>query len=428
MTETLAWIFPAITLISLIGVPAYAGIRRGRFYALFSAIILGFSSAGALAVYWRLGLWIPGPLLPWVQVLFVYAMCATSVHYLMLSHARMRPPLYRWAISTPGQVFLAANFIATFWLIVLLVIRVPLYLLEAHQALAWLAPLDALPYVMGIMAALTSARPKKETVQLRIGEAKPTEFKRLPVRRSPERVSPLQNDSPLRIVQITDPHLGPWQPVQRLRELVASLAKQDPDLVLLTGDFLTMESNATPGALAEALSPLAELPGRCFAIFGNHDHEAPEEVRSGLAANGICLLVDEAESVVTRTGPIQIIGADYVGKNRKEHLQTLLEAHPRTNDQPRLLMLHDPSAFHDLPKDNVDLVLSGHTHGGQVGLVSLGFDWTVLSRSKWPDHGHFALGRSHLYVHRGTGFYGFPLRIGVPGEASILEVHWTPQT
>ena len=59
---------------------------------------------------------------------------------------------------------------------------------------------------------------------------------------------------------------------------------------------------------------------------------------------------------------------------------------------------------------------------GQVGLVSLGVDWTVLARSRWPDHGLFARGRSRLYVHRGTGFYGFPLRVGVPGEASVLEV------
>jgi hypothetical protein len=49
-------------------------------------------------------------------------------------------------------------------------------------------------------------------------------------------------------------------------------------------------------------------------------------------------------------------------------------------------------------------------------------DWTVLSGSRWPDHGFFGHGTSRLYVHRGTGFYGFPLRIGVPGESSVLEV------
>ncbi len=84
-------------------------------------------------------------------------------------------------------------------------------------------------------------------------------------------------------------------------------------------------------------------------------------------------------------------------------------------------MLHDPLTFHYVPVGDVDLTLSGHTHGGQLGLVSFGLDWTVLSRSRWPDHGLFAHGSNRLYVHRGTGFYGFPLRVGVPGELSVLE-------
>ena len=78
----------------------------------------------------------------------------------------------------------------------------------------------------------------------------------------------------------------------RPERVIEVIAHYEPDLVLLTGDFLTMESNATPGALAEALSPLREAAGRCFAIFGNHDHEAPEEVRDAMKRNGVRLLVD----------------------------------------------------------------------------------------------------------------------------------------
>jgi predicted MPP superfamily phosphohydrolase len=124
----------------------------------------------------------------------------------------------------------------------------------------------------------------------------------------------------------------------------------------------------------------------------------------------------------TPAGPVQILGADWASRERRARLTALLERHPRRAGALRLLLLHDPSAFHDLPDGAADLVLSGHTHGGQVGLVSFGFDWTVLSRSRWPDHGLFARGASRLYVHRGSGFYGFPLRLGVPGEASVLEV------
>ena len=75
-----------------------------------------------------------------------------------------------------------------------------------------------------------------------------------------------------------------------------------------------------------------------------------------------------------------------------------------------------------MPDGAADLVLSGHTHGGQLGLLSMGLRWTVLSRTRWPDHGLFGHGTNRLYVHRGTGFYGFPLRVGVPGEASVLEI------
>jgi predicted MPP superfamily phosphohydrolase len=174
--------------------------------------------------------------------------------------------------------------------------------------------------------------------------------------------------------------------------------------------------------LAAALAPLPPSSGRCFAAFGNHDHEAPDVVREALDANEIRLLVDESVVAPTPTGAVQIIGADYRRQERREHLAALLADHPRIDGHLRLLLLHDPSAFHHLPDDDVDLVLSGHTHGGQIGLVSLGLDWTVLSRSRWPDHGLFARGRSRLYVHRGSGFYGFPLRVGVPGEASVLEL------
>ena len=69
-------------------------------------------------------------------------------------------------------------------------------------------------------------------------------------------------------------------------------------------------------------------------------------------------------------------------------------------------------------------MLSGHTHGGQIGLVSLGLKGTVVSLfGVSPDHGFWARGTDRLYVHRGTGHYGFPLRMGVPGEESVVRVH-----
>jgi predicted MPP superfamily phosphohydrolase len=151
---------------------------------------------------------------------------------------------------------------------------------------------------------------------------------------------------PLRIVQITDPHLGPFMSVSRLRTICERAVEQKPDLVLLTGDFLTMESQSDERHLAEALSQL------------------------------------------------------------------------------RIAMLHDPGGFRHVPEGAADLVLSGHTHGGQLGLLWLGLQGTIVSvLTSLPDHGFWALGKNRLYVHRGTGHYGFPLRVGVPAEQSLLAVH-----
>lgn len=413
--------FPFVAFATWLLVPLYAAIQRGRTFAIFSAVTFGIALVGGCVVHARLPDWLPSSLQPAVDVLFLYGITAAAIHYAHLVRARLRGPLFRVGISSPGQAFVAASFMAAFWLLALLVVRAPFWLFDAHGVLAVLAPLDLLPYAVCLIALARSSRPVRELVRVRRSAEEPASLKRLPVERYRRALPEPLPTRPLRLVQISDPHLGPWQPVERLRNIVEELVGREPDLILLTGDFLTMESNASPGALAEALAPLRRLPSRCFAIFGNHDHEAPDEVRAGLEACGATLLVDAAAVADTPAGPVQIVGSDFVRRERAAHLAGLLERFPRLPGHVRLLLLHDPSAFHDLPDDEVDLVLSGHTHGGQIGLVSLGLDWTVLGRSRWPDHGLFGRGRTRLYVHRGTGFYGFPLRVGVPGEASLLE-------
>jgi predicted MPP superfamily phosphohydrolase len=215
--------------------------------------------------------------------------------------------------------------------------------------------------------------------------------------------------------------------VQRLRRIAQAAVDKAPDLICLTGDFLTMESQSDPELLRRALEPLAApaMRGKVFACHGNHDLEAPVTVRRALEANGVRLLVDESEIVETEAGRVQVVGMDFVWRDRAARLRTVCAAYPRVQGSTRLVLLHDPGAFRHLPEGEADLVLSGHTHGGQVGLLSLGLSWTFLRLFgiTIPDHGFWARGRDRMYVHRGTGHYGFPLRIGVPSEESVLHVH-----
>jgi hypothetical protein len=385
-------------------------------------VILLMSMPGVLLSEVRFESWFAPAWLPFFRGVSLYCVAVAGLHLAHLVRARMRSRIFRLLVSVPGQATVAAGFMMSLWLLAVLPVRLLFVWLDFSVGLSVLSWFDLLPIIVAVASIATSARPVEEWVRIRLGEAGPSEVSRVPVERHRGRVPPPLAKRPLRVVQITDPHLGPWQSVRALRATVARLLERDPDLVLLTGDFLTMESMGTPGALHEALEPLSDREGDCFAIFGNHDHEAPDEVRSALEANGIHLLIDEEVVAQTPSGPVQLIGADYVGRDRGEHLEGLLARYPRIEGHLRLLMLHDPLGFRNIAAGEIDLVLSGHTHGGQVGLVSLGLDWTVLSRSAWPDHGLFARGSNRLYVHRGTGFYGFPLRIGVPGEASVMEL------
>jgi predicted MPP superfamily phosphohydrolase len=120
---------------------------------------------------------------------------------------------------------------------------------------------------------------------------------------------------------------------------------------------------------------------------------------------------------------------DFSFRERAVRMKACCEAHPRLPGALRIALLHDPGAFQHLPEGEADLVVSGHTHGGQVGLLSLGLPWTMLRLfAKIPDHGLWARGTDRLYVHRGTGHYGFPLRLGVPAEESLLRVHAVPSS
>ena len=418
----MAELFWSLAVAAPLVVPLYAYRMRGRTYAIFGLVILALSVPGAVIAHARLRAWMSPPTETLLDLAFVWGMAAATTHLAALVQPRLRPTVFRRAVSIPGMTFIGAGFLSGLWLLALAPLRGFLGLLGADGVLHAIRGLDLAPFGVALASVVTSVWPQHEVVRVPLATEGPTEITRLPVERHRGRLPAPTVDRPLRIVQIADPHLGPWQSVRTLQRRIEALLAHEPDLVALTGDFLTMEGAATRGALAEALAPLRALPGRCVAIFGNHDHEHPDEVRHALAVNGVRLLLDEETTVDTPIGPVQLVGADWVDRDRRPHLHALLARFPRRPDHLRVLLLHDPSAFAHVPRGEVELTLSGHTHGGQLGLLSLGVDWTVLRRTRWPDHGLFAHGSNRLYVHRGTGFYGFPLRVGVPGEASLLEV------
>ena len=390
--------FPLLTLGGFLVVVLFALFRRGRTFAMFAGVLGGIYSLLAWAMAPA-----PGPLL-W---LYTSLHCAVYVNFISLSRPRMRRLPFRLLLSWPSAVMVGGTLLSLPWAILVAV--------GFHPWLPWL------PYALATIGMLQSLWTRPEAVVLVLhGPTGPEVPSLQPHPRGTHRQA-----RPLTVVQISDPHLGPFMSVARLRAIAARAVESQPDLVLLTGDFLTMESQQDPQHLLEALRPLRALPGRVFACLGNHDHEARAVVERGLRENGVQLLVDDSTELETSAGPVQIVGMNFVWRDRQAHLATVSAAHPRQAQALRIVLLHDPGAFKHLPDGSGDLVLAGHTHGGQVGLVSLGLSFTILRLFgiHIPDHGFWARGTNRMYVHRGTGHYGFPLRLGVPAEESLLRIH-----
>jgi predicted MPP superfamily phosphohydrolase len=361
-------------------------------------VVLGVYSLLALAM---------GPSFRRIAPAFLALHVTVYVNFVLLSRPRMRPFAYRLLVSLPAAFFSAGTLLSLPW-------AIPLAL-GFHPWAPWL------PYALGAVGVLQSLTAREEEIDLVIGDGSASASDR--VLSHPR--GALRVPRPLKVVQITDPHLGPFMSVARLRRITERAVSRAPDVIFLTGDFLTVESRADLEGFTRALEPLRAMPGRAFACHGNHDHEALDTVAKGLAANGVTLLVDDERTLETGSGPLQIVGADFRWRDRALHLARVCKEHPRRPGMTRIILLHDPGAFRHLPDGEGDLVLSGHTHGGQVGLVSLGLSWTFLRlfAPKLPDHGFWARGKDRLYVHRGTGHYGFPLRLGVPAEESVVRVH-----
>ncbi len=393
----MSW-FGAVTVAGWLLVVVTALVLRNRSFAAFVGVLVGIYSLVAAAM---------APAFSAVFPAFAAFHAVVYVNFLALARPKMRPLPYRLLVSWPASFFVAGTLLAIPWAVVAA--------LGFHPWVPWL------PYALAATGILQSLTTKREEVDLVISGPEGPSADKL----APHPHGSMREERPLRIVQITDPHLGPFMSVARLRRIAERAVKAEPDLVFLTGDFLTMESHSDPDLLLSALEPLRALPGKVFACHGNHDHEAPAVVARALARNGITLLVDDSQEVETEAGHVQIVGMDFAFRDRAARLARVCAQHPRQPGKTRIVLLHDPGAFKHLPPGEGDLVLSGHTHGGQVGLLSLGLSWTFLRLfgDKIPDHGFWARGTDRMYIHRGTGHYGFPLRLGVPAEESVVRVH-----
>ena len=229
-----------------------------------------------------------------------------------------------------------------------------------------------------------------------------------------------------RLVQLSDIHLEEFTEPWYLRRVVSQVNQLAPDLVLLTGDFisrgpgsLSIAERAMP-VCADVLSGLT-CPLR-YAVLGNHDVAVDGRmVTAQLAAVGIPTLVNESTQIEVGDQHLWLCGVDDPGTSNPD----LGEAIPDNPDAPIILMAHEPD-YADKVRQHprgkkVDLMLSGHSHGGQIRLPYIG-PLILPPLGKKYVHGHFQFEHLQLYTNRGIGTVGMPFRFDCPSEITELTL------
>jgi predicted MPP superfamily phosphohydrolase len=233
---------------------------------------------------------------------------------------------------------------------------------------------------------------------------------------------------PLRIVHLSDLHVE--RLTQREQALPAIVAGLSPDLIVLTGDFLSTTYNTDPRALADLEILLAQLhaPGGIYAVWGTEEVDSPTLLGPLLRDLGITLLHDEATELVLQGHSLWIMGI-YPSRDPEAEgrtLHSLLCAAPQ--GAFTLLLYHLPDLMPQAAALGVDLFLAGHTHGGQWRLPGFGALLTSSRYWKRYESGSYREGNTLLYVSRGLGMEGFGApraRFFCPPEIVALTVSGT---
>ena len=232
-----------------------------------------------------------------------------------------------------------------------------------------------------------------------------------------------------RIAQLSDVHISPFMPADEIRRCITIANGLKANLVALTGDYVSDD----PAAEREVVQALAGLraPFGVFGCLGNHEFytETEDSITRLFAAVGIRTLRQERAPIQSHGEVLNLIGVDYQqARFSRDHDGHLVDRYLEGNeklvmrDMVNILLSHNPNSFDRAAELGIDLTLAGHSHGGQLALsfVNRGL---ALVRPETPYvSGWYEKSGGQLYVNRGIGTTGPPIRLGARPEITVLEL------
>lgn len=214
-----------------------------------------------------------------------------------------------------------------------------------------------------------------------------------------------------RIGLLTDLHRSQTVPHELIDAAVRLLMAERPDLIVLGGDYVTWGDRRYVSPVAEALAPLS-APHGIYAVLGNHDDD--RDMPAALGAHGIAVLRDARTRLTIRGEVLDLAGIRYWTRKPSDIARVLGDAAPNV-----ILLAHNPMRLVEAAALAVPLVLSGHTHGGQIVLPGLG----AFAAREFPViAGPGRREGTAIYVSRGVGTVYVPLRLNCPPEVAVLTL------
>ena len=230
-----------------------------------------------------------------------------------------------------------------------------------------------------------------------------------------------------RICQLSDIHIGPFMPASEIRKYVAIANALKPDLTVLTGDFVTFDPG-TEQPVVEALSGL-RAPFGVFGSLGNHDAWARVEdsITELFRQVGVRILRGTNVEITAGADSLNLMGVDFQSHRRFGPSAPVVRLLGNIEsviapDRVNILLSHNPDTFERAASLGIDVSMAGHTHGGQAALEFISPE-IAPSRLVTPYvAGLFHKPGSQLYVNRGIGTIGIPIRIGAPPEITLYSL------
>jgi predicted MPP superfamily phosphohydrolase len=384
-------------------------LRRPLLTALVIGLALCFLASVHAYIATRL-LIDPGVGSPWRELgLAGIALLGLTLVLQPILERSLRPPAAR-IVAWPASLWMGFAFL----ILLQLLVSDALLWLGGSSAFAAAGP-EAQADAVGARAAIVAAVALVAgAVALRGGLRPPSLVQvEIPLQRWPHELDGF------RIAQISDIHIGPLLGRDFAAHLVERVNGLDADLVAVTGDLV----DGGVRQLRDEVAPFEGLTARrgVFFVTGNHDHYSGAGDWAACASElGMQGLRNERVEIQQGGSVFDVVGVDdhrgdMLGREGGEDLDAALAG--RDPARPALLLAHDPSTFKRASQLGIDLQISGHTHGGQIWP----FRWFVRLATPFVA-GRYARGDAQLYVSRGTGFWGPPMRLFAPAEITEITL------